>query len=323
MLDPAPYEEYFGFTEEEIANIVQQPFCTLSQQELKEWYQGYKLKGIDIYNPNSVAIAVAKNYCQSYWSNTSSSEEVVRLINMNFRGIKSDIATLIAGARVKFNSTTFQNDMVSINNKNDIFCLLVCLGYLGCSDEKNSKRASRKKDGSTSKIAYVPNLEVREFLKDLVRDQSWYYRLKAVKRSEQLLKAMQNLDGATVATLIQDIHNSPAVGLLDYNDEESLTYCVMIGLYWATLDTYDAYREDPACKGRADLVYEPFAEEDPVIMIEFKYNNSAEIALAQIKTKEYYKRYQKYRNIILVGINYDLDTKEHQCVLEKMTNRRR
>ena len=311
MLSPEPYEKYFGFTEDEVAKIVESPSCSISSQELKEWYEGYKLNGVDIYNPNSVVSAVNDGKCKSYWSGTSSNEEVVRLINMDFDGIKKDIMNLIEGARVQFDCGNFQNDMVTIEEKDDVFSLLVCLGYLGCSDI----------DGNDDlKQAYVPNKEIKRALMGIIRKQEWYERMETIKRSENLLKAILELDGTTAAALIQDVHNSPAVTLLDYNDEESLTYCVMTGLLWSTLGKYISRREEQAGKGRADLIYEPAIKGTaPLILIEFKYDGSAEEAVEQIKTQEYFKRYTgQYRNIIIVGINYSTKTKDHQCLIEKL-----
>ena len=309
MLSSGDLAPYFGFTEAEVADIVKSPDCKVSHQNLKEWYEGYKIKGIDIYNPNSVCKAVSRNECISYWSKTSSNEEIVRLINMDFDGIKEDIINLIEGDEVTFSCANFQNDMVTLKDKNDVFSLLVCLGYLGCAETKNQFR----------KVAYVPNAEIKAVLLDIVREQNWYERIETIKRSENLLKAIKELDGTTVATIIQDIHNSSAVSLLDYNDEESLTYCVMTGLLWSTLDDYSYHREDQAGKGRVDLVYEPLTRRHPLILIEFKYDGSAEEAIAQIKKQEYFKRYTgQYRNIIIVGINYSTKTKDHQCLIEKM-----
>ena len=306
---PGDYAPYFGFTEDEIAKIVESPNCKVSHQDLKEWYEGYKIKGVDIYNPNSVCKAVSRSECISYWSGTSSNEEFVRLINTDFKGIKEDIINLIEGEQVTFSCANFQNDMVTIKDKNDVFSLLVCLGYLGCSDTKNKYR----------KVAYVPNAEIKAVLMDIVREQNWYERMETIKRSDNLLKAIMELDGTTVARVIQEIHNSSAVSLLDYNDEESLTYCVMTGLLWSTLDDYSYHREDQAGKGRVDLVYEPITGKMPLILIEFKYDGSAEEAIAQIKTQEYFKRYTgQYRNIIIVGINYSTKTKDHQCLIEKL-----
>jgi len=309
MLTPGDYAAYFGFTENEVANIVKSPNCKISRQKLKEWYEGYKIRGVDIYNPNSVCKAVSRNECISYWSGTSSNEEFVRLINTDFQGIKEDIINLIEGDEVTFSCANFQNDMVTLKDKNDVFSLLVCLGYLGCSETKNQYR----------KVAYVPNAEIRAVLMDIVREQNWYGRMETIKRSENLLKAVKELDGATAAAIIQEIHNSSAVSLLDYNDEESLTYCVMTWLLWSTLDDYSCHREDQAGKGRVDLVYEPITGRQPLILIEFKYDGSAEEAIAQIKTQEYFKRYTgQYRNIILVGINYSTSTKDHRCLIEKL-----
>ena len=313
MLSPEPYEKYFGFTEEEVAEIVKLPQCKISHQELKEWYEGYKLNGIDIYNPNSVVSAVSDGKCKSYWSGTSSNEEVVRLINMDFDGVKNDILNLIEGGKVVFDCGNFQNDMVTIENKNDIFSLLVCLGYLGCSD-------IAKGQNNQLKLAYVPNNEIKQALMGIIKNQQWYERMETVKRSENLLKAILDLDGITTAQLVQDVHNSPAVTLLDYNDEESLTYCVMTGLLWSTLGKYISRREEQAGKGRADLVYEPILNgTTPLILIEFKYDGSAEEAIAQIKKQEYFNRYtRQYRDIIIVGINYSTKTKDHQCLIEKL-----
>ena len=323
MLRPIPYEKYFGFTDEEVAAIVESPSCHVSQQDLKEWYEGYKLNNIDIYNPNSVVSAISDGVCQSYWSGTSSNEEVVRLINMDFDGIKEDVLNLIEGDEVSFNCGKFQNDMVSIKDKNDVFCLLVCLGYLGCinPDEENTDEIQPQKvtNSKNRRIAYVPNAEIKSALMDIVKEQDWYERMDTIKRSERLLKAIKELDGDTVAELIQEIHNSSAVSIYDYNSESALTFCVITGLLWATLDDYSYHREDQAGKGRIDLVYEPVIRKQPLILIEFKYGESAEIAIQQIKTQEYFKRYtQQYRNIIIVGINYNPKTKDHQCLIEKL-----
>ncbi len=207
---------------------------------------------------------------------------------------------MIEGDAVTFSSGNFQNDMVTIKNKNDVFSLLVCLGYLSCSDTQNRHR----------KIAYVPNAEIRAALMAIAREQNWYPSMENVKRSEKLLKAIMELDGTTTAKLIQDIRNSAAVSLLDYNDEEYLASCITTVFCGQLLMITDVIAKSPQAKGHADLVYEPLTGKLPPLLIEFRYNNSAEETLKQIKTKEYFKRYaRQYRNIILAGINYSAETK--------------
>ena len=311
MLAPGNYATYFGFTEDEVAQIVKSPDCKVSHQDLKEWYEGYKIKGIDIYNPNSVCKAVSRNECISYWSGTSSNEEVVNLINMNFDGIKDDIIHLIEGSTIQFSCTTFQNDMVSIKTKDDIFSLLVCLGYLGCVD-----------DGGDYRLAYVPNKEIRTALSSIVKSQPWFNSMPIIERSKSLFEAITTLDANKAAEIITEIHNSPNVSLLTYNREESMVFCLISGLMWCTEREYECYRELQSGKGSADLIYVPKRNIHlPILLIEFKYGQSAEDALNQIKEKEYFSRYRDgdYPNdVLLIGINYNPKTKDHQCLIEKL-----
>ena len=311
MLRPVPYEEYFGFTEEEIAEIVKLPQCKISHKELKEWYEGYKLNGKDIYNPNSVVSSISDGICQSYWSGTSSNEEVVNLINMNFDGIKDDIIHLIEGSTIQFSCTTFQNDMVSIKTKDDIFSLLVCLGYLGCVD-----------DGDGYHLVYVPNKEIRTALSSIVKSQPWFNSIPIIERSQSLFEAITTLDANKIANIITEIHNSPNVSLLTYNREESMVFCLISGLMWCTERDYECYRELQSGKGSADLIYVPKRNINlPILLIEFKYGQSADEAMNQIKEKEYFRRYidGDYPNdILLIGINYNPKTKEHECLIEKI-----
>ena len=311
MLRPVPYEEYFGFTEEDVAKIVKLPQCKINHQDLKEWYEGYKLNGKDIYNPNSVVSAISDGICQSYWSGTSSNEEVVNLINMNFDGIKDDIIHLIEGSTIQFSCTTFQNDMVSIENKDDIFSLLVCLGYLGCAD-----------DGGDYRLAYVPNKEIRTALSSIVKSQPWFNSMPIIERSKSLFEAITTLDANKIANIITEIHNSPNVSLLTYNREESMVFCLISGLMWQTEREYEVFRELQSGKGSANLIYVPKRNINlPILLIEFKYGQSADEAINQIKEKEYFRRYidTDYPNdILLIGINYNPKTKEHECLIEKI-----
>ena len=311
MFAPGNYAPYFGFTEDEVAQIVKSPDCKVSHQDLKEWYKGYKIKGIDIYNPNSVVSSISDGICQSYWSGTSSNEEVVNLINMNFDRIKDDIIHLIEGSTILFSCITFQNDMVSIKTKDDIFSLLVCLGYLGCVD-----------DGGDYRLAYVPNKEIRTALSSIVKSQPWFNSIPIIERSQSLFEAITTLDVNKAAEIITEIHNSPNVSLLTYNREESMVFCLISGLMWQTEREYEVFRELQSGKGSADLIYVPKRNMHlPILLIEFKYGQSAEEAMNQIKEKEYFRRYidGDYPNdVLLIGINYNPKTKDHKCQIEML-----
>jgi hypothetical protein len=91
---------------------------------------------------------------------------------------------------------------------------------------------------------------------------------------------------------------------------------------WCTERDYECYRELQSGKRSADLIYVPKRNIHlPILLIEFKYGQSAEDALNQIKEKEYFSRYRDgdYPNdILLIGINYNPKTKDHQCLIEKL-----
>ncbi|WP_406041906.1 AAA family ATPase [Succinimonas sp.] len=311
MLDPVPFESFFGFTEADISEIMKLPSCKLTQEELKDWYRGYKLNGSDIYNPDSVVSAVKDGKCKGYWSGTVANEELARLINMNFEGLRDDILDLIAGGLVKFGFLMFNNDMVTIRSKDDVFSLLVCLGYLGCADY-----------GDCCRLAYVPNREIRSALASIARMQSWYNSMPIIERSARLFNAIRALDSSETAGIIAEIHNSPCVSLLGYYSAEALACCVTGGLMWQTDGDYECFRKLQSGKGYADVIYVPKRNDSlPILLIEFRHDTSAEDAMNQIKEKEYFERYRDgdYPNeVILTGLNYSSKTKEHQCLIEKL-----
>ena len=314
MMSPEPYEKYFGFTEEEVSQICRTFNSNISLTNLREWYEGYKLNNKDIYNPNSVVLAMSDGKCKSYWSGTSSNEEVVWLINKNFDGIKDDIVHLIEGCPVRFDMGSFQNDMVTIENKDQVFSLLVCLGYLGCSDA-----------GENIRTVYVPNKEIRIALKIIVRSQKWFNSMSIIRRSEELFTAIKELDGENTARIVEEIHSTPNVSLLGYNSDDALVFTLIAGLMWSTDYEYECYRELQSGKGFVDLVYLPRTRQDlPLLIIEFKKDADVLDAINQIKDRDYTGRYCRndyYSNILLLGISYNSRTKKHQCLIEKFDGR--
>ena len=102
---------------------------------------------------------------------------------------------------------------------------------------------------------------------------------------------------------------------MQYNDENALSYTISLALY-AAREYYTIIREMPTGKGFADMVFLPKKNhlDKPVLLVELKWNKTADTAIRQIKEKNYTGVLQDYKGkIILVGINYDKDTKEHEC----------
>ena len=106
---------------------------------------------------------------------------------------------------------------------------------------------------------------------------------------------------------------------LQYNDENALSYTISLALY-AARNFYTIHRELAGGKGFADLVFIPkkqFAEKSALV-VELKWDKSAEGAIKQIKDKKYFESLEEYQdNLLLIGINYDKKTKEHVCKIEK------
>ncbi|MBQ0000968.1 MAG: AAA family ATPase [Clostridiales bacterium] len=150
MLRPGPLKEYVGFTEQETRDLF--AASPLEFEEAKAWYDGY-LFGTDthIYSPKSVIDALRFEEFGNYWTQSETYESLKLYIDMNFDGLKEAIMDLLANQPYTINPITFQNDMTTICNKDDVLTLLVHLGYLSYN--------------SRNRMVTIPNEEVRsEFI---------------------------------------------------------------------------------------------------------------------------------------------------------------
>ena len=304
MISPGEMAACFGFTDEEVSDLCSRH--KIDKEQIKLWYDGYRIGGqSSIYNPLSVIRAIRRRYCESYWSNTGTYETVSHYIKMNFEGLKDDVIKLLAGERCSVNTKNFQNDLNVINSKNDIFTVLIHLGYLSYNRDTNE--------------CSIPNKEIGLEFENAVEDTGWNVISDALKQSGQLLQWTIAGDAERVADAIDRIH-SDNTGILQYNDENSLA-CVLALAYYAAKNKYAIIRELPTGKGFADLVLVPRREVDmPAIVLELKYNQTAETAINQIKDKRYTDSLLSYvGEVVLVGVNYDKRSKRHQCNIERMT----
>lgn len=146
--------------------------------------------------------------------------------------------------------------------------------------------------------------------------------MAAIRQSEKLLKATMQMQEEKVAGLVEEAHRNNA-SIIQYNDENSLS-CVISLAYYSAKKNYAVYREMPGGEGYADLVFIPrIGCFDPAMIVELKWNKSAETTITQIKNKKYAECLQDYSGeILLVGISYDKDAKEnskrHICKIEKI-----
>ena len=133
----------------------------------------------------------------------------------------------------------------------------------------------------------------------------------------------ETIDGNAdrVAELIELVHGT-YTSVLNYNDENSLS-CVLTMAYFTAKAYYEIVREHPAGKGYVDFIFKPRVNAGwrPAMVVELKYNKSADTAIKQIKEKRYQGVLSGYSDkILLVGINYDADVKDkkhHTCIIEE------
>ena len=303
MTNPKRLAKYVGFTEEEVRALCQE--YEMDFEEAKRWYDGYCFRRINhIYNPKSIVDAMLEETFQSYWTGTETYEALRVYIDMNFDGLKDAIVAMLGGISCKIDTGIFQNDMMSFQGRDDVLTLLIHLGYLAYNEAKQE--------------VLIPNEEVRsEFLR-AVRQSNWHEVTDAVERSEELLEATLNCDAKAVAEgidLVQMEHTS----ILSYHNENSLS-CVITLAYYSAKKDYTLIREFPTGKGFADIVFLPHRNSDkPALIVELKWNQSAEGAIKQIKKQQYVQALKEYKgNLLLVAVNYDKKTKRHECVIEEV-----
>ncbi len=306
MLDAKTLAPYIGFTENEVKELCKRH--NRDFEKVRHWYDGYLLGNLHIYNPNAVVNLMLWGQFKSYWSQTGTYESIIPLINMDFDGLKTAIIAMLSGASVKVKTTSFQNDMVSFRNKNDVLTALIHLGYLAYDQDKGT--------------AFIPNEEIRMEFEEALEETKWNELILFQRESKNLLEATLDMDNETVADGIEKIHTQ-FVSTIQYNDENSLSSVLTIAYLSAMQYYFMPIRELPTGRGFADYVFLPKPEymgEMPALLVELKWNKKATTALQQIKEKNYVQAISNYTgNILLVGLSYDKKSKEHECLIEEYT----
>ena len=310
MTDPGDMAQYFGFTEEEVKTLCRE--YDMSFEETKAWYDGYGLcthsrygdQYYSMYSPKSVVEAMLRHKFGTYWNQTETYEALKVYIQMNMDGLKDSIVEMLAGGSVRINTGTFSNDMTTFATKDDVLTLLVHLGYLTYDNEKETVR--------------IPDREVSQEYVNAISTMDWTEVIRSVQASRELLEALWQMDNDKVAKGIEQAHKE--ISILSYNDENSLSCTINLAFYFAR-EYYTMIRELPGGKGFADICFIPrkIHVDKPAVVIELKWNKSAEGAIQQIKNKQYIDALKDYHgNLLLAGINYDKKTKQHSCIIEKI-----
>ena len=198
----------------------------------------------------------------------------------------------------------FENDFETFNSSDDVLTLMIHLGYLVYDDETEQAR--------------IPNEELRMEFKRLLNRPSNKRLSELVQASERLLQDTLNGNETEVVNTIVRVREMNYAPMF-YNNEQALRYVIKFA-YIICIDYYLKVEELPTGHGIADVVFIPKRDTSlPAMIVELKWNETANSAINQIKEKKYPTILENYvGEMVLVGINYNEKSKKHSCKIEKI-----
>ena len=303
MLDPDCLAPYFGFTENEVKELCRERGVDFS--EIKSWYDGYRLGGMEIYNPKSVSVAVQKKKCSKYWVESSAIEAVTDYMNYDHGVLKGEIMRMLAGERVELNPSRFKNDLTEITSKDAALTVLVHLGYLAFLPDPSGSNGS----------CYIPNEEIREEFVLALQELDWEEIYDPISHSDKLLDDTKDGKLDEINRILDKNHKELA-SPFSKSDEDVLALVIIVSYYNARKQ-YWVRKEEISMNGRSDVSFFPRKPGLKPIIVELKVGKSPDEAIAQIKKKAYWEAWDGYKgDVLLVGINYEEETLKHASKVE-------
>ncbi len=289
----ARQDERFGFTDEEVKELLHYYGLSDKYSAIREWYDGYRFGDVEIYCPWDVI-----NYCallradptalpENYWANSSGNDVVRRFLREagDNKTVKREIERLIAGEIVTkeiHQEITYSDMYGSIDN---IWSVLFATGYLtqrGRGEERSFQLA-------------IPNLEVREIFTSQIMDM---FKEDAKKDGESLDALCIALQDGDVKETQYQLRNylKKTISIRDTfarrELKENFYHGMLLGLL-AFKGSWVVSSNREAGEGYADILVEIDDDEPMGLVIEVKYardgnlDASCQEALAQIKGRQY------------------------------------
>lgn len=287
------YSNYFGFTEEEVNNILKKANLPSTAVQTKEWYNGYNFGETTVYNPWSIIEFINENgQLGAYWVNTSSNELIKNLVINADPSIKEKLRKLISNETIQ----EFVDEHVAFNdlqkNHTALWSLLLASGYL--------KFVSKKLEGQYYICDLkVPNKEVESFFNVII--QEWLSGSRGFQWYKEFLHDLS--EGSVLAfedklqTLINDT--------LSFRDvtkasQEAFYHGLMLAFVSGLKETHEIKSNKESGKGFYDVALIPKNTSSIGILMEFKATEKEENlkieskkALEQINKTEYIAELQQ------------------------------
>ena len=302
------FDEHFGFTDDEVKELLNAYGLSESYQVVKDWYDGYHFGNVDIYCPWDVIC-----YCdelradelaqpKNYWINTSGNDAVRHFIQMaDGESVKREIERLIEGEAVRkeiYEELTYRDLYTSPEN---IWSVLFTTGYL---------TQMGRPEGREYQLM-IPNAEIRDIFKSQIME--WFKeKVRGDGEALQLFcQALQNGDADSVEKQFT-AYLKKTISIRDTyvhkGRKENFYHGILLGLLgfksdWAVMSNRESG------EGYSDILIE-IGDEEIGIVIEVKYPDNANLeegcrkALDQIETKNYEEqlRDEGMKTILKYGI---------------------
>ena len=260
--------EYFGFNENEVKQLLEDYQLSSYMNEVKEWYDGYLFGNTEIYNPWSTLIYV-KNKIQdqsfkpvSFWANTSGNDLVVNYIQNGSDELHEEFEQLIQGQSLEkyIKPELTYREMDNINN---IYSFLLLTGYLRVIEDL----------GENKYKLVIPNKEVYEIYKQSFMS---YFEDYTFVRKEDLYQCLVKEDVDQANEILGDILSR---SISYFDNQESFYHGFLVGLFSGK--KIKSNRE--AMHGRFDLCILPKQIFQTALILECKHSKSVKELVSDAK----------------------------------------
>ena len=296
------YNEYFGFTDDEVQKLLKDTDCSPFAEEIRAWYDGYRFGDLDIYCPWDVLNYVQKLRStgtwepENFWANTSDNAIIRSFLERTDFDITEKFETLLTGGTIceSIDEELTYNTLTS--SEQNIWSLLYLTGYL-------TKKGTVT--GSQKVYLKIPNAEVRDIFQKSVIE---WFNDKSVKSDRHLLfQALWNMEAERLTELLSDLLFST----ISYHDyAESYYHAFLTGLFSSAGYIVESNFENGL--GRSDVVVKD-RQNRKAAVIEVKISDSVDRmerdcqkALRQIEENQYALGIEKegFKKVIRYGIAF-------------------
>ena len=301
------YQDYFGFRESEVCELLQDADLQDALPEMRKWYDGYLFGNVEIYCPwdviNHVRALIRKPTAKpnNYWLDTSHNNIIKRFIEHPHINVNDKFETLLAGGMIQ---ETIREDLtydIANSTEDNLWSILYLTGYLTRVLPEKVPKGMNEVDGTM--ILRIPNEEVKSVFGDTVK--KWFEEKIVVSDRSSLFQAWWNGDEETLTQEVTDI----LFGTISYFDyKEDFYHAFVAGLFSGA--GYDVRTNSEQGIGRADIIVKDQSHRR-VLVIEVKWpgksgqslEKECADALNQIKEKQYMKNLQieGYTTVLCYG----------------------